>query len=410
MERWGKNGIQYCRQIFYRAIQKHGWDNIKHEILYENLTEREAKSLERKLIKQYKTKDSRYGYNCTYGGDGTVGYKMTKESIEKSNKWRYKKVYQYSNNGDFIREWNSIKLIEKELGYSNTVISACCNGREKTAYGYLWTHEYFDKLEPVKLGHGLTVYQYSLDGKFIRDWDSAESVEKELGFIGENIRDCCKGKQKSSHGFIWKDKKYESVEPIKKVVYHQYDFDGNYIQSFDSLAEANKKLGYNHLPITKVCEGERQQAGGFLWSYKKEDKIEPYVKNNCIAITQFALDGEFITEWKSIDEATKALNKKGNNISKCIIGEYSTAYGYVWRKKGEPFDKYTIRKGRGTCCVQCDLNGKEIQTFESIRDACLSLGKEPKKATSSIVGAITGKQKTAYGYIWKYKDQKGQVA
>ena len=41
-ERWGKNGngYKYC-PYFYRAIKKYGWDNIKHEILYEGLTEDE---------------------------------------------------------------------------------------------------------------------------------------------------------------------------------------------------------------------------------------------------------------------------------------------------------------------------------------------------------------------------------
>ena len=42
-DRW-KNGNGYCNQIvFWNAIQKYGWDNFKHEIIVDNITEKEAK-------------------------------------------------------------------------------------------------------------------------------------------------------------------------------------------------------------------------------------------------------------------------------------------------------------------------------------------------------------------------------
>lgn len=35
----GKNGNRYNKStVFYKAIQKYGWDNIIHEILYSDLT------------------------------------------------------------------------------------------------------------------------------------------------------------------------------------------------------------------------------------------------------------------------------------------------------------------------------------------------------------------------------------
>lgn len=46
IERWGRNGEGYKVQPFYNAIQKYGWDNIEHKILFENLTVEEAKNME----------------------------------------------------------------------------------------------------------------------------------------------------------------------------------------------------------------------------------------------------------------------------------------------------------------------------------------------------------------------------
>lgn len=50
-----------------------------------------------------------------------------------------------------------------------------------------------------------TVLQYSLDGKFIREWESAKATEIE-GFDHSTISKCCRGKLKTSKGFIWKFK------------------------------------------------------------------------------------------------------------------------------------------------------------------------------------------------------------
>ena len=82
-ERWKNgNGYKKFNKIFYKAIEKYGWDNIKHEILDTNLDEFEAKCLEEYYIFSYRTfvgfKDCK-GYNCTLGGEGTVGWKPSEE-------------------------------------------------------------------------------------------------------------------------------------------------------------------------------------------------------------------------------------------------------------------------------------------------------------------------------------------
>ena len=50
------------------------------------------------------------------------------------------------------------------------------------------------------------ILQYSKSGDFIREWKSAAEVERVLGIDPSHIKDCCKGRYKSSGGFVWKYK------------------------------------------------------------------------------------------------------------------------------------------------------------------------------------------------------------
>lgn len=70
-KRWA-NGYGYKHNIyFYRAIQKYGWANIKHEILFVGLTKEEAEQKEISLIAHYKSNNPSFGYNIENGGNCT---------------------------------------------------------------------------------------------------------------------------------------------------------------------------------------------------------------------------------------------------------------------------------------------------------------------------------------------------
>lgn len=51
-----------------------------------------------------------------------------------------KMVEQYTLDGTHICTWFSARGIEREIGYSTGYVSDCCNGRQKTAYGFIWKY------------------------------------------------------------------------------------------------------------------------------------------------------------------------------------------------------------------------------------------------------------------------------
>lgn len=77
-------------------------------------------------------------YNNRYG----AGYK--KRCINARNgaiKKQAKPVLQYSLNGDFVAEYFSAMEAARMNGCKQGGISECCNGKQKTAYGYIWRYK-----------------------------------------------------------------------------------------------------------------------------------------------------------------------------------------------------------------------------------------------------------------------------
>ena len=52
-----------------------------------------------------------------------------------------KPVIQLSLNFEFIKEWNGVREIERELGFKHSNIANCCKGKSQSSYGYIWMYK-----------------------------------------------------------------------------------------------------------------------------------------------------------------------------------------------------------------------------------------------------------------------------
>ena len=76
------------QQFFWNAIKKYGWDKFNSEILFSKLDEEEAYSKEIELISFYKSKNSKFGYNLSSGGEHVhLGCKHSLETRAKMSKF-----------------------------------------------------------------------------------------------------------------------------------------------------------------------------------------------------------------------------------------------------------------------------------------------------------------------------------
>lgn len=115
------------------------------------------------------------------------------------------KINQLSLDGEFIREWESSKQIERELGYSQGNIIKCCKGNKNYSHvgGYKW--QYADPSQQQR--HKRPIAALTKDGEFVAEYKSAAEAARSLKIRASLIRYCLNGICKSTHGlrFIYID-------------------------------------------------------------------------------------------------------------------------------------------------------------------------------------------------------------
>lgn len=196
------NGKQYCGQTGrtieerkrsgYRyyigaAIQKYGWDNIKIEIVKDNLTKEEANKLEKEIIYLFDLRNHDKGYNLAKGGDGGFTRNITEE---------VKKQYKIL----MLNFWNS---------NPDAKIEASQRQKEALSTNKELYQKHIESLKKAKDKVIKPVQCFDYNGNFIGEWESAREAERYFNTPSINykgISATCTGRQKSHGGYIWKFK------------------------------------------------------------------------------------------------------------------------------------------------------------------------------------------------------------
>ena len=204
--RWLNNGRGYKTQTtFFNAIIKYGWINFKHEILYKNLSEKQALDKEEELIQQYKSYDRRYGYNISLRGPKYGAF--IKERIIKSRRlpiaplpnWknRGKIVHKKDANGTIIRTYRSIHELAVDL---NTPVETLRTRLNK--YKTLIYNDYIYEYAKVQVPK---VEMLDLSGEHIKTFNSLSEAYKYINRVNKGgITEVCTGKKSSYVGYKWR--------------------------------------------------------------------------------------------------------------------------------------------------------------------------------------------------------------
>lgn len=181
--RWRCGSSYKSQPKMYNAILKYGWENIKHKILFSDLTLEEANKKEIECIKLYDSVSN--GYNVSTGGGGTNGIhckEETKIKIGNANRGKKKSEKSRNNLKKYILEhgaWNKGKKLSKEhLEKITAERKARCNKKI-----------------------------YALDVKtmeIIKEFSSCTEASIFMNVSKSNISRCCKGHRPTCAGYKWR--------------------------------------------------------------------------------------------------------------------------------------------------------------------------------------------------------------
>lgn len=150
-ERRWKNGCGYSSNAhFMNAINKYGWNNFAHYVLYRNIPIKIAKNIEEMLIREHMSYNPRFGYNNTMGGELEIPTEEARKKMSQNNPMKRPEVAAKN----VAAKSKPVEAIDPESGqrafcfrstmdagragfdYSN--IAKCCNGKRKTHCGLIW--------------------------------------------------------------------------------------------------------------------------------------------------------------------------------------------------------------------------------------------------------------------------------
>lgn len=207
--RWQEGRGYKGSDRFYKAIQKYGWDNFEHEVLFSFLSQKEAKVIERKLIQEYNSIDPLFGYNLTTGGETT---EFSKETLKKMSQSRSKEKHHL---------WGKHHSEEtkKKIGKANS-------GENSGWYGKKHTLEEREKISKALKGKKKSeehVRKTSISNGFPvicietnEIYHSMKEAKRKTGIDDTSIGRACKN-NKTAGGYHWRFLEKDYFKKLEKT-------------------------------------------------------------------------------------------------------------------------------------------------------------------------------------------------
>lgn len=250
LKRWN-NGLGYYRnKYFYNAIQKYGWDNFEHIILFENLAKEEAEQKEIELIAHYKSNQNEYGYNHAQGGSVNSGYKLSNETkLKLSNSHKgihYKRRPISKEHNEKLQEGRK-KYYEK-----NKFISPM-KGKKHSE----------ETKEKMSKSHKNRNIDY---------WYGKSFTEEHKNKISKSLSGRTLSEEHKKH--LSESKKNKPPTRTSKII--QYSLNNDFICKFESIVKAEEITGISRNAISHAVRGHTKGniSNGFIWRYESDSELD----------------------------------------------------------------------------------------------------------------------------------------
>lgn len=150
-----------------------------------------------------------------------LGYKLTNTDPGGDSRNNMLSIMAFTYNGEYVNTYSSIAKAARDLNLLERNISEVVqnkSGHKKSHKGYTFIKE--SEYDPNKdytvniKVKATPVYQYDLEGNFIKKWDRMKEATDYYNMSKSNISNACKGIQKSTGGYQWRYTKEKQLESL----------------------------------------------------------------------------------------------------------------------------------------------------------------------------------------------------
>lgn len=238
-------------------------------------------------------------------------------------------------------------------------------------------------------------------------------IEKEL-IKKYNTQDEKFGYNLASGGFGGCTVRGEKHFLSKKV--YQYNLDGSYVREWENAQRASEELNIVVSDIALMCRktSNIKKAGSYMWSYQKMDSMPPYIREGHSKESILQLDELFniVAQYRNISYVDNTMFDR-EKITNCCKKRSLTHRGFYWVYKKDfdanAFKDYVSkrvndRKFSNKCSkpiLQCDLQGNVLKSYRSARCVEEETGFN-RHTIQAYCKRNIGDSGISTGYIWKY--------
>lgn len=245
--------------------------------------------------------------------------------------------------------------------------------------------------------HNKIIYQYSLKGEFLKEWESLSSAAKFYNTSG-NILGIAANYKRTAINYLWSFSKYDSLDISEYHVYNPkipiylYDQDKKFIKSYESMSQCYKELGITLSRVQRAV-GIGNSVNGYYLSTTLSSEFIPPKKNNIKGdIHQYSLSGEYLKSYQNKEQLGEYNEYEINRA----IKQGRTYKGYIWIR-GEklnrvPSKETVVNKRRKI--GQYTLDGQLVKIFNTLREC--------RKEFPNVSKVLRGQSKHCHNYTFKY--------
>ena len=259
----------------------------------------------------------------------------------------------------------------------------------------------------IVLGGGLPpvnnkiVYQYDLDGNFIKKWNSIREASKFY-----NCSEPCIGNaiilKRMSQNYFWTEEYFNKLNTTEYFIYSPkipvYIYkkeDRSFVRGFESLSECVTFLNDSLFHIQRAIKLNRTVKGYYISLQLTSVYEKPKNEKLTGEVHQYSLEGKYIRSFHSIKEAERELQTGLSEINNSIRLNQQCK-GFLWRRgeKVESVPPHVPSKSSAKKVGQYTMNGELVKIFNTVREAKLEF--------PNVSKVLKGQANHCHNFKFKY--------